>query len=347
MGPADSGTPAARRTLLRGIVVPSWVALLGVTLPFALGFEIPDGLGWVQYVPFAASLVLFGLPHGAADHLVPGRLSGRGVGARSVAGVVALYLLLGGAYLALWTVSPLLSFTLFILFTLFHWGQGDLYSSKALIGVGGPPVAAGILVRGGLPMLVPLLAFPAVYAGVGESLVGLFGGSYPDPLPGGVSLALRLCGGLAMLALALLYLRGVYRRTSSLPRLAAEAGEISLLAAYFSVVPPILAVGIYFCLWHSPRHIARLMLLDPASVRSLENGGLAPALRRFARDAAPLTLAALVLLAVLYLYVPSGPGGASGLLAGYLVLISTLTLPHVVLVTWMDLRQGVWGAKDA
>lgn len=342
MDSRPSGSTAARWTLLRGVVVPSWAILLAVTLPFAAGLEIPERLGWVQYVPFAASLILFGLPHGAADHLVPGRLTGRGVGVGSVAAVVALYLALGGAYLALWTVAPLASFALFVVVTWFHWGQGDLYSSRALLGVGGLPVAAGLLVRGGLPMLVPLLAFPEVYARVGESLVGLFGGDYPEPLPAVLSLALRLCGGLGLLALIALYLGGVYRRTGSLASLAVEAGEISLLAVYFLAVPPILAIGVYFCLWHSMRHIARLMLLDPVSVSSLDSGGLVPALRRFARDAAPLTLAALGLLAALYLYVPSGVGGTDGLLAGYLVLISTLTLPHVVLVTWMDRRQGVW-----
>jgi len=342
--PGASVSTAATRTLRRGLLLPSWIALLAVTLPFAAGLEIPSRLGWVQYAPFAASLVLFGLPHGAADHLVPGRLTGRGVGVVSVAAVVALYLSLGAAYLVLWTVSPLLSFALFVAVTWFHWGQGDLYSSSALLGAGRVPATLGILVRGGLPMFVPLLAFPEVYAGVGESLVGLFGGDYPGLVPGGASLALRLCGGLGMLVLAGLYLRSVYRRTGSRTSLAVEAGEVSLLALYFLTVPPILAVGIYFCLWHSPRHIARLVMLDPPAASTLEAGKLAPALRRFARDAAPLTLAALGLLAALYLYVPASPGGAGGLLAGYLVLISTLTLPHVVLVTWMDSRQKVWKA---
>lgn len=323
-------------------MLPSWAALFAVALAFAAGVEIPERLGWVQYVPFAASLILFGLPHGAADHLVPGRLTGRGVGAGSIAGVAALYLVLGGAYFALWTVAPLLSFAIFVAVTWFHWGQGDLYSSRALLGVGGLPVIAGLLVRGGLPMLVPLLAFPEVYAGVGESLVELFGGEYPEPLPGWASLALRLGGWLGMLVLVGVYLRGVYRRAGSRTTFAAEAGEVLLLAVYFAIVPPVLAIGLYFCLWHSPRHIARLMLLDPPAVSEVENGKLLPALKRFARDAAPLTLAALGLLAALYLYGPAAPGDASALLAGYLVLISALTLPHVVLVTWMDRRQGVW-----
>lgn len=339
-----SGSEAVRRTLVRGVLAPAWLALAAVTIPFALGLEIPGRLEWVQYVPFAASLILFGLPHGAADHLVPGRITGRGSSVGSVSAVVALYLLLGGAYLALWYVSPLFSFALFILVTWFHWGQGDVYSSRALLMTRGLPVVSGLIVRGGLPMLVPLLAFPEVYAGVGESLVGLFGGGYPEPPSGWVSLALRIAGGVSLLAFGILYLGGVYRRSGNRATLLKETGEISLLAIYFATVPPILAVGLYFCLWHSPRHIARLMLLDPRAYSALEGGGLSLALRRFARDAAPLTLAALGLLGAFYLYVPSGPEGAAGLLAGYLVLISALTLPHVVLVTWMDSKQDVWDA---
>lgn len=317
--------------------------LLAVTIPFALGLEIPARLEWVQYAPFAASLILFGLPHGAADHLVPGRITGRGAGVGSVLAVVALYLVLGGAYLALWNIFPLLSFALFIFVTWFHWGQGDVYSSRALLWIRGLPVGLGLIVRGGLPMLVPLLAFPEVYASVGESLIGLFGGDYPEPLSGGASLVLRLFGGFSLLVAGVLYLVGVYRRSGDRAAFLKEAAEISLLASYFATVPPILAVGLYFCLWHSPRHIVRLMLLEPRAASALERGEPSLALRRFVRDAAPLTLAALGLLIVLYLYVPSGPGGVSGLLAGYLVLISALTLPHVVLVTWMDRRQRIWG----
>jgi hypothetical protein len=44
----------------------------------------------------------------------------------------------------------------------------------------------------------------------------------------------------------------------------------------------------------------------------------------------------------LYLFVPRPPGDPTGLLALYLVGIAALTLPHVVVVTWMDRRQGVW-----
>ena len=68
----------------------------------------------------------------------------------------------------------------------------------------------------------------------------------------------------------------------------------------------------------------------------------------FARDAAPLTLAAVVSLAGLYLVVPGAGASPPALLALYLVLISALTLPHVVVVfSWMDARQGLWRRKEA
>lgn len=89
----------------------------------------------------------------------------------------------------------------------------------------------------------------------------------------------------------------------------------------------VLADGLYFALWHAPRHIARLVLLDPV-----------PASSRFARDAAPLTGLPLALLVALYLAVPAGEGDAGSLLAVYLVLISALTLPHAVWVSYMDAR---------
>jgi len=55
-----------------------------------------------------------------------------------------------------------------------------------------------------------------------------------------------------------------------------------------------------------------------------------------------LTGVALVLLLGLYLIVPGSGVAPLTLLSLYLVLISVLTLPHVVVVTFMDLRQGLW-----
>ena len=96
-------------TVRAAVVWPSRAVVLLSTVAFAAGLAVP---GWVQYLPFAASLVLFGLPHGAADHLVPARLAGRAADRRSVLGVVLLYLALSGLCLALWFDAPAAAFVL-------------------------------------------------------------------------------------------------------------------------------------------------------------------------------------------------------------------------------------------
>ena len=329
---------------IRTFLLPSWVLLFAAALAFIAGAEVT---GWVLYVPFALSLVLFGLPHGAVDHLVPGRLAGGGASVVSIAGVFVLYLALATLYLMGWVASPGLAFAFFIGLTWFHWGQGDLYFLTALgRDDGSEPLLIKVLavfVRGGMPMLVPLLAFPEVYRGVAGDLVGLFRGGL-----GGMEWvfgpAFRGVAGIGFFVVVLILLYQGYRRSPGHARLPwrLNAAETVLLAAYFATVPPILALGLYFCLWHSPRHVARLMLLDRTSAGALEKGRERAAFGAFVRDAAPLTIAALTLLVGLYFFVPGRVEGAGGLLAVYLVLISALTLPHVVIVCLMDLRQGIW-----
>ena len=189
-------------------------------------------------------------------------------------------------------------------------------------------------------MLVPLLAFPEVYREVAASTTGVFGSGGPDALAPVFEPGFRLAAGGAFAAAVLLSTYLGHRRSVFYWR--AEAAEVVLLGLYFSLVPPVLAVGLYFCLWHASRHVARLMLLDKGSARALEQRRIWPAVGRFVRDAAPLTVAALALLAGLFFLVPGSAGGLSGLLGVYLVLISVLTLPHVVVVSFMDYRQGLW-----
>lgn len=329
---------------MRTFLLPSLFLLAAAGIASIAGLEVS---GWLRYAPFALSLILFGLPHGAVDHLVPGRLYSGEASLYSVAWVFVLYLALAALYLAVWFVSPGPAFVFFIVLTWFHWGQGDLYFMIALgRDVSAEPTglkALTVFVRGGMPMLVPLLAFPDVYRSVAFNVIGLFRGE-ASKLAWVFGPTFRLVAGVGFTLAVLLVLFKGYQLSGlqgrSIWRL--EVVEVVLLAVYFAVVPPILALGLYFCLWHSTRHVARLMLLNRASAAALGKNRIGKALEAFVRDAAPLTFAALALLVGLYFFVPGQVDGAGGLLAVYLVLISTLTLPHVIIVCLMDLRQGVW-----
>ena len=335
--------PVARETLVRVAFLPSWVVSALLALAVGAGLALPPTL---QYVPLVVSVVLFGLPHGAVDHLAVARARGEAADLRAMGRVVALYAVLGGAYAALWFLAPAFSFALFVAITWFHWGQGDLYALVALAGADHLSTTAQrvatVAVRGGLPMLVPLVAFPEWYRAVALDLVGLFAPGAVSALAWAFRPDVRAALGLGYGLLVLATLVTGYGRATDRSAWALDAGETVGLVAYFALVPPVLAIGVYFCLWHSLRHVARLLLVDDDAAVALRDRDLAGALVRFARDAAPLTAVSLLLVGGLALAVPNPPATVPEWVGLYLVFIAVVTLPHVAVVTLMDRAEDVW-----
>jgi Brp/Blh family beta-carotene 15,15'-monooxygenase len=350
MSVAERLPPALERHLTTAVVRPSVVAIAVATVLVSLLPPLPVE---VRYAPFVVSVLLFGLPHGAVDHLVPGRMLGQGGYApRPLLAVLGVYTLLGGLYLLAWYVVPVASAVFFILMTWFHWGQGDVYALLAFERAdhlrSRAERALALVVRGGLPMLVPLVGFPDEYRAVAEAWVRLFAPESVSALAPFFTSEARTAVAVGFVGVTLLSLGlGLWRvRTSPdgdiLRGWLRDAGEVGLLWVFFLLVPPILAIGLYFTLWHALRHIARLVVVDDAGASALAAGDYLGALWRFARDATPATVGALLFFAGLYLAVPTAPGDRAGLLGLYLVGIAVLTLPHVAVVTWMDRRQDVW-----
>ena len=332
-----------RGPLVRLTVIPGWVVVTAATLLFAAGFSLPLEY---QFVPLVASIVVFGLPHGAVDHLAPTRVCGTPVTPRSLLAVGVLYGVVGGLYAASWFVTPVAAFALFILITWLHWGQGEIHALTALLGVdhltGPGQRLLAALARGTLPMLVPLVFFPEQYRFVVETVVGLFGAWIGGPAAAVFTESGRLVVAalVAVLLVATLSL-GLYRAEQRRDWVV-DAGEILLLVSFFAMVPPILAIGLFFTWWHALRHVGRLLALDPEACRRLDAGRYGRTLGRFARDAAPLTAASLLFLGLFYVLVPVRPGGISEWTGLYLVLIAALTLPHVLIVAYLDHVQDVW-----
>ncbi|WP_165068144.1 Brp/Blh family beta-carotene 15,15'-dioxygenase [Marisediminicola senii] len=347
-GVAEALPAAARSAFARRFTLPTRVLFVVLIVVSLAGAQIPL---WLQYLPLAASLVIFGLPHGALDHLVPARLAGTRPSTRSIARVVVLYALLGTATLALWAIAPMLAFGLFILLTWYHWGQGDLFAVLALDGAhhlrSRASKAAALLVRGALPMVVPLVAQGDTYRSVEAGATSVFGATGTPSLIPAVDPAIGtalIVGALVAYALV----TGIAARRSRQSRRSwlIDIADVALLAVFFAAVPAVLAIGLYFCLWHALRHIIRLSGIDPASTADLEAGRLGRPLWRFAVDAAPVTLIALVILIGLAVFGPRSTADPEYLLGVYLVLLSALTVPHAVIVTVMDARQRVWVTRQ-
>lgn len=336
----------AQRSIMRHIIVPSYI----VTALFALLFLLPlDVPVWVQLSPLVLSAALFGLPHGAIDHLVPGQMRGQPLNLRQMGVFLTAYIIPVFVMIGVWAVAPVAGFVFFILLTWFHWGLGDMH---AVLAFGGAAFlhsrAQRVLaatVRGALPMMVPLIFSPVDYAMTAEAVASSFGAVNMNGIVWAFGPGFRASAGVILVALVAVSAGTTLpraRRHNQMRAWWVYITETALLLVYFALVPPLLAIGVYFCLWHSTRHIARLMLLDGQAAAALEQGRTAAALGRFFRQAAPLTVVALAMLGGLYVIVPTQPADLLAAVGLYLALIAGLTVPHTLVVGWMDFVQGVW-----
>jgi Brp/Blh family beta-carotene 15,15'-monooxygenase len=280
---------------------------------------IPGGWGGGSVAVLVTGLLL-GLPHGAVDHLVPAwRLCWRP--ARLALFGLGYAALAAAAYLV-FRAAPAPSLVVFVLISAWHFGRGETVFADLRAGRPVRPRPVTSLVLGGVVLLLPLargLGDPdGDVAAVAAALVPGWNGAAPP----GSSAAVAGTVGCA-LALGAVLLR---------QRRWLEVAELSVLVALAVVVAPLAAFGVYFGAWHSLRHIARVVAEDPANGPELAAGRLRRALRRFAVAAAVPTLAVLVVLAVLW----SWAGGWRGLVATDLPLLAALTLPHVLVVGWLD-----------
>lgn len=322
--PAYGSEPAwIHRAARSGAVI----ALAGGLLQLGFGFQH----GAVALLPLAVSALLFGLPHGAIDHLVALGLAGKGLNTRSLFCVAGLYLLLSILYGCLWLTAPGLAIVGFLMMTTYHWGQADT-AFDALRFPDGPLSQCRLFrvthsaIRGAIPIGLPLLVFPEQST---DFLLGCIGLFVEEPNPH-INLYRPWVGSfIALLLGAELFMLWRHRSASGSRSFLLETG---LLIAIFTLLPPLIAIGWYFCLWHGLRHVLRLTRYGPAQTGT--RSGFR-ALGLFFYRALPFTLLSLLFLGLLGLSLPteSAPGRWIAL---YLVLISTLTFPHMLLVEWMD-----------
>jgi len=334
---------AGHQRLARVTLVPAWALVGALTVAALVGLSVPIPL---RYGVLLVTLVVLGLPHGAVDHLSVARALDVSPTLRFLASFSAAYLAIAAAYAVVWFLTPGVAFLFFIVLTWFHWGQGDLYTMTTLFdgrNTRGRALAAlSIVVRGGLPMLVPLLAFPERYAAVARTVVSLFDPARTDWFAPLFATDVRLALGVAFASCTVLTLLVGARSGMSQRAWRIDAGETLLLWLFFATVPPVLAIGVYFAVWHSLRHVARLVELDDLALAALDRGAVRQTGRRFVRDALPATVGALLLFGGLALAVPTTPADLRAVGGLYLVLLAVLTLPHVVVVSALDVRQGIW-----
>lgn len=283
-------------------------------------------------------LLLLGLAHGACDQLVlPAYHPVRGrawwpyllrfvVGYLGLAAVVAVG----------WWQWPGASVIVFFLLTIWHWGSGDVSAQPR------HPVlwALHSVLRGALVFAVPAIAWPAATLHIINSLL-----RFADAPMWAAAVFQAVIYALGWLVLAgHLALWVEYAVLGEASRWRTDMLEVLLLVGLFVVLPPLLALGVYFCFWHSLQHVLRLTPLlgytAPARRRGVAWWALGREVGFFVRRSLPILLVSLAALTVLYMLLAVRLSTPDALLSLTLVVASVVTLPHVLLVSLVMDRKA-------
>lgn len=294
-----------------------------------------SSLSGLWFLPWTLGLLLFGLPHGACDHLVASKLTGRSSTGDAL-GFVLLYLGAAAAVFVLWMVDATLALAFFLALTAWHWGSADAEHCRE---EGLAPFFIAAVARGALVISAPVAFYPEQSLSAFAGIVSVFGEA---PAWNVEWVAILAVAGLILSVVveaSMIFSNLVRRRARPALR---EAVEILLLIALFSLVSPIAAVGVYFVFWHAWRHVLRVseLLEEPGNRRET---GLASTFAGYHAKALPLTLLSLALLLVLTLVF--GLREPQQLLAIFIVLIAALTAPHTALIFVWDMGADALGER--
>ena len=263
-----------------------------------------------------ASVIVIGIPHGAIDHIMAEKVYGLDSTWKGTAQFYGGYLGLMFAVGLLWLLEPVLGMLFFFAISVYHFGQADMEDFVS-------PGAAGVpwyLVRGSLILGLILFSDTAVSYPIMAQALSMDPQMLAGALPAGPG-ALLVLSALYAVLLATAYLGG---KVVNGWRLLADS---VLMIVLFLAAGPLIGFAVYFALWHSAGHIIEMQqfLIKKRQPMSLKS---------FYKAAAPFTLVSLFGLAVL-----AGVNHAFGLedqfIALMFILISVLTLPHMVIVDRM------------
>ena len=297
--------------------------LLNRTIPWTLagllgllGFLFPAQAFGLAPLFFLSSAVILGVPHGACDPWVPGWLERRPSRIPFLVIFFALYLTISFLYLLVWKMAPFGATVFFLLLTAWHWGTAD---ASLRFPPGFRWLSFG-LGRGLWVMLAPF-AFHTLEAWRVVLLMAPAAGPAPSPV---FFQSLLLVPFLLTLA--------------SRPG-KTEWGETFLLLLLLALTPPLVGVGTYFVAFHAWRHLLRLADLRDHLASQADLKLWLGSLGRLLAFAVPLTIATLLLLPFLPRFLGPMPETPEQWVGAYLVLLAVLTLPHAILVGWVDWKS--------
>jgi Brp/Blh family beta-carotene 15,15'-monooxygenase len=290
-----------------------------VLLVTAASAVFPETMISVRYYFLALSMLFIGIPHGAIDHIISSRLYGLQNDRSDQLKFYVPYLLLMLLMALVWILSGIAGFILFALITIYHFGQADLEHLEL------PGTTRWILTFSSGLMIMSLIIFtdlsytlPIIGEATGfamQDIQWLYGNGYT------LGLILGLQHPILMLLASFHYHRG-RKKVWWYP-----FADSLVILFLFVFNDPIIGFSVYFSLWHSMGHLLEMK-------KFFNDMGESLSIWKFYRLALPFTLISLVGLAMLYL-LNNAYGMEEQMVSLLFILISVLTLPHVLVVEKM------------
>ena len=259
-----------------------------------------------------AAILLIGVPHGGMDGAIA-RRAGWPAGMLSWILFHLVYLLLAVSVAFVWWLYPLPSLIFFLAISALHFGSSDIRHISA---PSSRDTWLPLLAHGGLVVI----AIPGFQGSAVEPLFAVLVGKENSLW------LLQQIDSLLLPWAVLLFAYGIYSLFQ--PRWRWTLFNLALLTALAYLLPPLVSFALYFCLWHSRRHMQQTWRAIAPEQR-----------RRSAIETLVYSLLAFV-AAGLFFVVQTQNGSASGITPTLLQLtfvgLAALTVPHMLLVDFTN-----------
>lgn len=289
------------------IAITVFFVLLGTFASAALGL-------WEPYLVLGMMLLL-GLPHGATDHGLYLALRPNNKQLKKSSFYIA-YLAVIAAYGLVWFLLPLLAFAIFMLLSVYHFGQSNWVTLKYGNGI---VARMHYLIWGIGILLTPIL----LHAEEAIAIVTSMTNTQLLVVPSQQKVHIFIAAMAVLNAVAIGVLR--WRSLIDNKRFLIELLSYALLIALFFTNSLLLGFTVYFVFWHS--------LASGKDQLQFFKARLSPARRRQLYTEVSMTVAGALLFCLIVWFGP-GPEAAlqPAMIGGVFIFISLLTLPHMLLV---------------
>ena len=276
----------------RGNLQAGTLAALFAVLAFGQSLS-----GSAPTIAACALILLLGLPHGSLDLEIIRRE--RQTGRLAMVGLLLIYLGLAGAMAAVWKLAPVAALSIFLIVAVVHFAE-DWRELKT-----------NFLAQG---MAIALLAAPTLLhlTELEQLFVELSGQREAAIVANFLLLLAPVSVAIASVSVLTLWQTGF--------RDQAQAGALMLVGMI--LLPPVVGFAVYFCCYHSPRHLGGALARVSSSPRSRWVILL-------------VTLAALGIAAVLFADAVRVDLSAQAVAASFMTL-SLLTVPHMIVPAVAD-----------